>query len=64
MVYALNAMGYQIILPYEHTTFLIMFSFGMMSMKDFAKFFSVNTVVCFIFLMVVMLPYWAMLGLL
>ena len=64
MVYALNAMGYQIILPYEHTTFLIMFSFGMMSMKDFAKFFSINTVVCFIFLMVVMLPYWAMLGLL
>ena len=52
----------QILLPYEVVLWLVYFSFGMISMKDFVKFMGTKTVVnaCFIFLILV--PWWYFTG--
>ncbi len=54
----------QIILPYEYILVLIYFSFGLITIKDFAKFFSVKMVLNIIFVVVIMVPWWNMIGLL
>lgn len=52
----------QILLPYEVVLWLVYFSFGMISMKDFVKFMGTKTIVnaCFIFLILV--PWWHFTG--
>ena len=64
VLYALSSSGYQIVFPYEHTSFLILFSFGLIASKDFMKFFGITAVVHFIFILVLAMPYWTFLGLL
>jgi len=54
----------QIILPYEYILVLIFFSFGLITVKDFAKFFSVKMVLNIIFIVVIMIPWWNLIGLL
>jgi sodium-dependent dicarboxylate transporter 2/3/5 len=54
----------QIILPYEYILVLIFFSFGLIRVKDFARFFSVKMVFNIIFIAVIMVPYWKLIGLL
>lgn len=64
VLYALNSSAYQIMLPYEHTSFLILYSFGMISSRDFMKFFGVTALLHFIFVICMVLPYWKIIGLL
>lgn len=51
-----------IFLPYEFIPYLIFFSFGTMSMKDFVKYSSVKVVVTLVFMMIIMMPWWKLLG--
>ncbi|AET66910.1 di-/tricarboxylate transporter [Desulfosporosinus orientis DSM 765] len=54
----------QIVMPYEYALVLIFFSFGLIRLKDFIKIFSLKMVLNLVFLVVVMYPYWKLLGLL
>lgn len=53
----------QLLFPYEVAPVLITFSFGMISMKDFTKVFVVKGIGSLAFLMLVMVPYWKIIGL-
>lgn len=61
---ALIYAGDQVILPYENTFYLIIFSFGLLSMKDFAKGFGIKMIVNLIWLAVIAIPYWNLIGIL
>jgi len=50
--------------PHEVTTFVVVFSFGMMTMKDFIKLASLKTAITFIIFCLVEIPYWYFAGLL
>lgn len=52
----------QVILPYEYALYLIFFAFGMIHMKDFIKIMGIKTVVAFVVLFAVLLPWWQFLG--
>ena len=54
----------QILLPYEYILVLIFFSFGLIRVKDFVKFFSIKMVLNIIFIIAIMIPYWKLIGLL
>ena len=62
--YAINAVTEAIILPYEYVPYLIVFSFGMISMKDFIKANIVRSLLFFGGFLVVLVPYWMLIGLL
>lgn len=62
-LYAVNACSEAILLPYEYLPYLIVYSFGMMTMKDFIKFNLLRSVVFFIGFLVVLVPYWMIIGL-
>lgn len=64
ILYAFNNGLDQVLFPYEYAIYLIYFSFGMLTMKDFVKFFSTKMVLAFIFLVVLVIPYWTLIGLL
>lgn len=64
MLYVLSSAGYQVMLPYEHTSFLILFSFGLISSKNFMRFFGIAAVLHFIFILLLAVPYWKLIGLL
>ena len=64
ILYAFNNGLDQVLFPYEYAIYLIYFSFGMLTMKDFVKFFSTKMVLAFIFLIVLVIPYWTLIGLL
>lgn len=53
----------QIILPYEYALVLIFFSFGLICLKDFIKFFSIKMLLNFLFVLFVLIPYWKLIGL-
>lgn len=52
-----------VFLPYEYVTFLIFFSFGMMSTWQFVKYHSVKNLLFIIFYVIAILPYWGIVGL-
>ena len=52
----------QIIFPYEYALYLIFFSFGMISMKDFMKFGAAKTVLNFIICFALLIPWWMFTG--
>lgn len=52
-----------IVFPYENTAYLVYFSFGMYSLKDFIKLYAPKVVFAGIFLVVVMVPWWYFVGL-
>lgn len=52
----------QIILPYEYANYLLAYSFGMMSLKDFVGMTGIKMVLGTIFLFLIMCPYWMLLG--
>lgn len=53
----------QIIFPYEYVLPLMMFSYGVMSLKEFVKIYLLKMIISIIFLLVICVPYWGMLGL-
>ena len=54
----------QIVLPYEYVNYLIFFSFGVMSMKDFAKIMGVKMIIGVIFLKTILFGWWNIIGVL
>ncbi len=63
-IMALVASTDLIIFPYEVAPYLLMFGFGMISLKDFMKFNILKIILTFIFFAVVMYPMWNAMGLL
>lgn len=53
-----------IFMPHESTGYLLLFSFGMMTMNDFIKLQSIKSIWIFIVFMVIVIPYWMVTGLL
>ncbi|MEL7563270.1 MAG: SLC13 family permease [Dehalobacterium sp.] len=63
VVYSLSFGLGELILPYEIALYLIFFSYGYMSLKDFMKIGAIKALFAFIFFMVIMIPYWLLIGL-
>jgi len=61
---ATNACSEAILLPYEYIPYLIVFSFGMMSMKDFIKTNILRSLLFFGGFLLLVVPYWMLIGLL
>ena len=49
-------------LPHEITTLVVIFSFGMMTMRDFIMLASIKSAVTFASFLVLQLPYWYLMG--
>lgn len=62
LIYPFKLSCDMIILPYEYIPYLIFFTYGMMTMKDFIKFSCTKIVINFIFLGLIMVPWWRLLG--
>jgi di/tricarboxylate transporter len=62
--YAISACSEAIILPYEYVPYLIVYAFGMISMKDFIKWNIFRSIVFFGGIFVVLVPYWYLIGVL
>ena len=62
--YCLSACSEAIILPYEYVPYLIVFSFGMMSMKDFIKLNVLRCVIIITGFIMLILPFWRIVGVL
>lgn len=52
-----------IFMPYEVAPYLLMYGFGMMSMKQFVSLNTAKTILTFVFFAAVMYPMWTLLGL-
>ena len=52
-----------VFMPYEVAPYLLMFAFGMISMKQFVGLNTVKTLLTFVFFALVMYPLWTLLGL-
>lgn len=52
------------VLPYEIAMPMLMFSYGMINLKQFVKAFGLVTILNIVFLMAVMVPYWHLIGIL
>ena len=62
-MYAINACSEAILLPYEYVPYLIIYSYGMMSMIDFIKVNILRSVVFFAGFLILLIPYWTLIGL-
>ena len=63
-IYFLMTNAYdQVLFPYEYALYLIFFSFGLIRMKDFVSIMGVKMVLNFLFCMLVMVPFWMVIGL-
>ena len=62
LIYPFKLSCDMIVLPYEYIPYLIFFAYGMMTMKDFIKFSMTKIVINFIFLGLIMVPWWRILG--
>lgn len=62
--YAINACSEAILLPYEYVPYLIVYSFGMISMKDFIKVNILRSALFFGGFLLILVPYWMLIGLL
>ena len=63
-LFMLNFACDAIFLPYEYVPYLIAYSFGVISMQDFLKLNVLKFILVTIGLLVLMLPYWMLVGLL
>lgn len=64
LIYTFNNGLDQVLFPYEYAIYLLYFSFGMIKMKDFMKFFGVKMICSFVFIMIFAIPYWKIVGIL
>jgi hypothetical protein len=62
--YVLLYTGDAIVFPYENLSYLVYFSFGIISMKNFCKLYSIKAVITCIFTLLVMVPWWLFVGVL
>lgn len=63
IAYTLFIAGNSILFPYENTTYLICYSFGLITMKDFIKTNFIKMVVCIIYTLIIGVTYWQVVGL-
>lgn len=63
ITYILNCAGDALFLPHEHNSYLIMFGFGIISMRHFIKFWSIKLIFHFVGIMCILVPYWYLIGL-
>ena len=61
--YAVNACSEAILLPYEYVTYLIVYGFGMIRMKDFIVYNAMRSVLFFAGFLLILVPYWMLIGL-
>ena len=52
----------EVILPHEWALILIFFSYGLIQMKDFIKFFSSKMVLNLLYVLLLAVPYWKLIG--
>jgi len=52
------------IFPHEIACLVALFSFGLISMKDFIKYATIKTIVQIVFFAIILYPYWGILGIL
>ncbi len=52
----------QVLLPYENVMMLLFMGFGMLSMPDFVKYFGIRAILNFLFVLLILVPYWHLLG--
>lgn len=62
--YAVNAVSEAIIMPYEYVPYLIVYGFGMISMKEFIKWNIIRSAIFFVGFLTVLVGYWSIIGLL
>ncbi len=63
ILYSLSACSEAILLPYEYVPYLLVYSFGMISMKDFIKTNILRSIFVFGGFLLVIVPYWMLIGL-
>lgn len=61
--YAISACSEAIIFPYEYVPYLIVYGFGMMKMNDFIKYNIIRSIIVFAGILIVLVPYWMLIGL-
>lgn len=61
--YLLYFAGNNLLFPYENTTYLICYSFGLIYMKDFIKVNATKIVICFLYTVIIGTFYWQLIGL-
>ncbi|MFZ7101987.1 MAG: SLC13 family permease [Peptococcaceae bacterium] len=54
----------QILFPYEYILYLVYFAFGLIRIKDFVKIFGIKMVTSIAVILLVLVPYWKLIGLL
>lgn len=62
-LYSIAGCAESIIFPYEFASYLYIYSFGMITMKDFIKINMVRTIIFFIGFLTILVPYWLFIGL-
>lgn len=63
VVYAVEFLGQdQILFPYEYALYLLYFSFGFISMKEFIKYFGLKMILGFLCLILLFIPFWKLVG--
>lgn len=62
--YAINACSEAIIFPYEYVPYLVVYSFGMIKMKDFIKVNILRSLLFYAGFLFLLVPYWHLIGLL
>ena len=62
VLYAMYLACDQVILPYEYPGYLLFYAFGMASMKEFVKVCSIKFVLCTVFLFILAVPWWILVG--
>lgn len=63
-LYILQFTGDMNLFPYESLVYLVYMSFGVISMKDYIKLYAIKLGLTAIWIVVVMVPWWSMLGVL
>lgn len=53
-----------VFLPHENTGYLMYFAMGLFTIKDFLKYNTVRMILCTVFMMAVIVPYWYFIGVL
>ncbi len=62
VLYAWNQSLEQVILPYEYALVLLTFSYGYLSLKNLMKAFSLKMLFNIIFIIVIAIPFWKLIG--
>ena len=52
----------QVFLPYEYVMYLVVFSFGVMQLKDFVQLMTMKFIVATLYIFVLLIPFWRLIG--